>query len=853
MQINKVTNQNGLETLFINSPGATSASVQIWFRAGSALEKANNKGIAHFLEHMFFKGTPKRPGALIAHEVESFGGEINAFTSFDYTCYYINTPANSLEKTVDILMDMVSNPEFKKEELIPEREVVFEEFRRALDNPNQFNFKNIQESSFKGSYSHQILGTEKTIKNFSRKQLVDFRNDNYNLKNAMLIVAGDIKSQKKIEKKISNYKIPNGKQSSFPKFELKKDSTVNLHSKQVNQITVTMNIQAPEYLDRGATLEDLALNCLSYGEISPLYKELVTELGLATTVSGSTMFFNKGGIHFLKFACPEENINKTITEFEKTLKNVIKSGFSENQVNRIKQQYIASKIYEKESIEAYAFSLGHGFAQNGDIHSEDEFIKEIKSASVEDINAALISLFKKNIHFTIQKPENVMDSNLKQKVSKIGSNINQYCEKLKEKTLKSNMKTSKFDENTQEILIKKGIKLLYRRNTMTPTFVLHAYLKGGLSYESKENNSFYYFLSRQMTYGYDKLNFEKLKTDLEIKSAYLNGFSGKNAYGLTLHGLSDNFKDLSDHFFGTLLRPNLPQDYLDVEKELVKRTLHNQKEDPVKQCFKTLNSLVFNEHPYSMSIIGDEKSLSKVKRKSLLDLHKSRLDNSEIVFTYSGDQPLSVVRKIVESNIEALKPRAKEKKNKNTIKPINGENIHIDFDREQTHIFLGKPAFSIYKSDDLYLKMITAYLSGQSSELFVEVRDRKGLCYSVQPIHHTALEAGYWGIYIGAGKDKVEAALEAIKGILDKLQTKGLTKSEFNRIKRMIDGQNQLAIQTNDDYAGFYSIPALQGLGLDYQHETFEKIRNIKHEDFNKFLAKFFKTKWNIITVGPKS
>ncbi|WP_372656280.1 M16 family metallopeptidase, partial [Halobacteriovorax sp.] len=91
MQHDQMTLKNGLETLFIDFPGSTSSSVQIWFKAGSALEAKKDEGIAHFLEHMFFKGTKTRPGAAIAHEVESFGGEVNAFTSFDYTCYYINS------------------------------------------------------------------------------------------------------------------------------------------------------------------------------------------------------------------------------------------------------------------------------------------------------------------------------------------------------------------------------------------------------------------------------------------------------------------------------------------------------------------------------------------------------------------------------------------------------------------------------------------------------------------------------------------------------------------------------------------------------------------------------------------
>jgi len=166
MHYELTTLKNKLKTLFVHSPGSTAATVQIWFRAGSALELEEHHGIAHFLEHMFFKGTATRPGAKIAHEVETFGGEINAFTSFDYTCYYINTPNNKLSDTLNILLDMVSNPLFKQDDLVPERDVVFEEFRRSIDSPGQFAFFKLQNSAFEGNYSHAILGNEQTIKNF---------------------------------------------------------------------------------------------------------------------------------------------------------------------------------------------------------------------------------------------------------------------------------------------------------------------------------------------------------------------------------------------------------------------------------------------------------------------------------------------------------------------------------------------------------------------------------------------------------------------------------------------------------------------------------------------------------------
>lgn len=849
MQQTQKVLENGLNTLFINSPGSKASSVQIWFRAGSALETSKDFGIAHFLEHMFFKGTQKRPGAKIAREVESFGGEINAFTSFDYTCYYINTPSTHIKKTIEILMDMVSNPLFDQKELVPERNVVHEEFRRALDNTNQFNFKELQKSAFTKGYSHQILGTENNILNFTKEQLISFRKKYYNLSNALLVVAGEITDQPVLEKTINKFNIPKGPQSKFQKFALKKASSFSMHSKPTNQTTFTVTIEAPNYLDKNGAIEDLAINCIAHGEISPLYDNLVTKTGLASSISGSTMFFSDGGAHFLKIAFPTSSFDDVLNLFTKTLKDIIAIGLKDSDITRIKSQYIASKIYERESIESQSFALGHGFAQNGDINCEDEFIENVKSVTVEEVQNALFTIFEKNLHIVIQHPDSESIKDAAKKVDKFKATINKMAS-AKKKVIKNTDISSEFDPEVKLIELKKGIKLLYRKNTMTPTFVFHAYLKGGLAHENEQTNGRYYFLSRLMTYGYDKTDFYKLKNDLENKSSYLSGFSGKNSYGLTLHGLSSNFNSLLKHFKGTLINPMVPAKQLSLEKELINRTIENQKEDPVKQCFKKVNETVFNDHPYRMSLFGTTKSISKITRKTLLDLHNENIKSSEILFTYCGDLDLSSVKNKILANFDDLAPRKAQKKLNNKINPISGVKVQIPFDREQTQIFIGRPSFKSNRVEDLYLKLLTSYLSGQSSDLFVEVRDKQGLCYAVQPIQHTALEAGYWGIYIGAGSDKTEAAKKAIFSIINDLQKKGLSKSEFERVKKMIDGQNQMSIQTNDDYANFYSIPVLHGLGLDYQHKSFIQIRDMNHDDFNNFLANFLKADWTVIEAG---
>ena len=146
--------------------------------------------------------------------------------------------------------------------------------------------------------------------------------------------------------------------------------------------------------------------------------------------------------------------------------------------------------------------------------------------------------------------------------------------------------------------------------------------------------------------------------------------------------------------------------------------------------------------------------------------------------------------------------------------------------------------------------MLSSHLSGQSSELFVEVRDRQGLCYTAQHVHFTALEGGYFGIYMASGHDKTPAAIKAIKDILNKIRENGLPEEDFLRIKKMIRGQNLINVQTNEDYASIYSVAVLQGEGLDYWHDKNKEIEELKYADFQKQIKSILSRKWNTVIVG---
>jgi zinc protease len=839
--------KNGLKTLFINTPGGTASTVQMWFRAGSALEDKTNLGIAHFLEHMFFKGTKKRPGLEMTHEIESFGGEVNAFTSFDYTCYYINSPQKHLVKSIDILLDMVSNPQFLEKDLPGEKGVVQEEYLRYLDHPSQFNFMTLHKNYFSSGYNTPILGTPETIANFSLEQLRKFRETNYSLHNMLLVVGGDLQQRTEVEKLIESYSFPKGEKTHFPAFKIESDKEICLNQKHVNNASVTFCIQAPDYNDKKAALEEVAMSCFGHGETSRLYQNLVIKSSIADNVSVSSMYFQSAGSHFLKISLPPKNIKKALDAFIVSVQEALE-GFSAQDIQKIKAQYLASKIYEKETLESYAFSLGHNFAQNGNIHCDEEFVSNIKQAQQSEINSAFQTIFKSPVKLTIQLPEEATSG----PVLKLAASFLTQLKKASSSTKiikKKGITQSKFDQQLTLTQIKKGIRLLYRYNPISPTFNMQVYLKSGLSNETKTTNGVHHMISSLLTCGHHQVDRNELKNFLENTSTTLNGFSGRNAYGLNMHGISENFASLVEHFFSSLLKPSFEQKDFKLEKEMTIRALHNLQKDPVKRLFEQVNLTMFNQHAYAMSLLGSKTTLNSFNNGKLLKSHLKNLNEKEILFTYCGSQSYEEVCSIIEDKIEHLKPR---KEGRTPLAKINyKQKTHAyAMPGEQAHLFIGVPCQGGMTVENLCLKMLTTHLSGQSSKLFYELRDQKGLCYSVQPILFNAWDAGYWGIYIGTSNAKRKEATVAIHEILAEIKKDGLTREQFDKIKTMIEGQNQLSLQCNEDYANTFSVPLLHHEPLDHFFIQNQLTSDLKYEDFNKKIKSILNRKMTELSFG---
>ena len=187
---------NGIKIISEKISFVKSFSLGFWFNVGSRDETKDNSGISHFLEHMFFKGTKKRSAKKIAEDIESLGGYLNAFTSKEHTCFYGRGLTDHVEKTFEVLADMIQNSVFNPKEIEKESAVVIDELYDIEDSPDEFIFDKFESNVFNGnSLGMPIIGTKKNLRSFRQKDLINFVKENYTFDRFFIVASGNIEHE----------------------------------------------------------------------------------------------------------------------------------------------------------------------------------------------------------------------------------------------------------------------------------------------------------------------------------------------------------------------------------------------------------------------------------------------------------------------------------------------------------------------------------------------------------------------------------------------------------------------------------------------------------------------------------
>ncbi len=411
--VTAATLDNGLRVLLLEDHRSPIASVQVWYRVGSRNERRGATGIAHFLEHLMFRGTPTNGSGVYARTVERNGGQDNAFTSQDVTSYYVDIAADRLDLVLDLEADRMHNLLLDPKIIASEREVVIEERRtRTEDDPGGFLGEEVGALAFRTHpYGQPIIGWMIDIRRITPEEIQAFYKTYYAPNNAILAVVGDFKTTAVLDK-IKAVFGPIPRSQTPPRLlaiepEQNGERRVLVHKQAELPIVYTAypvpNQQSPD----AAALEVLSV-VLSSGRSSRLYRHLVYERQLALEAGGDYSYFSLDPNLFWFWATPLPG--QTAETLEKALlgemEQLRREPVNAEELTRAKNQIEAGFVFQEDSVHRRASLLGR-FELIGGYALKDAYLDRIRAVTAADLQRVAQTWFhddKKNVGILLPKP-----------------------------------------------------------------------------------------------------------------------------------------------------------------------------------------------------------------------------------------------------------------------------------------------------------------------------------------------------------------------------------------------------------------------------------------------------------------
>lgn len=384
---------NGIHVITHHMPHLETAALGIWVKAGARDELAEENGIAHFLEHMAFKGTPRRSARAIAEEIESAGGEINAATGMETTTYYARVLKQDWPLALDILADIFTAPELDAEEMERERDVILQEIAAAHDQPDDLVFDLAQAASFgEHPLGRSILGTSELVGGVTRQQILDWRNRNYWGARIVVAAAGNIEHKAfaaEAERLLGQIAEGSGPQRETPCFL----PTACTAEKPLDQAHVVLSFEAPSYRHPDIYVLQVLSNILGGGMSSRLFQEVREKRGLCYSVFSFGSAFEDAGQVGVYAATSPEHSNELLDLTSEVMLSVTRD-VTEAEVARAKSQLKASLVMNLESASARADQIARQFLAFGEVPPISALTERIEAVTAEQVRALAEKLFR---------------------------------------------------------------------------------------------------------------------------------------------------------------------------------------------------------------------------------------------------------------------------------------------------------------------------------------------------------------------------------------------------------------------------------------------------------------------------
>ncbi|MEM0948646.1 MAG: pitrilysin family protein [Pseudomonadota bacterium] len=384
MTVETHTLSNGLRIVTEHMPGLKSASIGVWIMAGGRHEREDQNGIAHFLEHMAFKGTTSRNALQIAEAIEDVGGYINAYTSREMTAYYARVLEDDVPLALDVISDIVLNPVFDQREIEVERHVILQEIGQVHDTPDDVVFDWLQEAAYPGQpMGRTILGPAERVRAFSRADLSGFVSERYGPGQMIVAAAGAVdhdtivKAAEQIFGHLTAHDTPDVEPAAFAGGERRED-------KRLEQVHFTLGFEAPGYREPALYTSQIYASVLGGGMSSRLFQEAREARGLCYSIFAQASAYADSGLLTIYAGTGSDEIGQ-LSELTVDLIRRSAGDISPEEVARARAQMKAGLLMGLESASSRAERIARLLAIWGRVPTLDETVERIDAVTTGDV------------------------------------------------------------------------------------------------------------------------------------------------------------------------------------------------------------------------------------------------------------------------------------------------------------------------------------------------------------------------------------------------------------------------------------------------------------------------------------
>ncbi|MGJ3241909.1 MAG: M16 family metallopeptidase [Opitutales bacterium] len=825
---------NGLTVLHKPDFSAEVVSAQAWVRTGSLHEAPLlGSGLSHYVEHMVFKGTHRRSGRELTREVHGLGGNLNAYTTFNRTVYYIDAPSEGVHAVLDLLGDLVLNARLDADDARSEREVILREIDMGLDDPDRQMARALFQTAFKKHpYRHPVIGHRPLFSSLQPDELQAYYKYRYVPNNVVLIVAGAVSAdvlQQAVEATWGTYAMGRLTDPVIP------DEPLPLARREVHRIADTeltrggLAFPIPGLADPDTPGISVLSSVLGAGRSSLLWRRLREEQGLVHGIGAHAWVPGGRGLFWISYQCDPDKQAAVEPAIWEVIEETMRTGIPESRVDKARREAMIGEINTRKTMSGQAMRLGMAEVVVGDREFSRTYLERLRSVPADDLPSLMGKVFVRNQVAAVSLGRSVQGR--RQTTDASGEGLPPFAEHR----------------------LANGIRVWLQPTRRLPKVALGWLAEGGPRFEPADQRGITQLLATLLTRDTGRRSAEAVSELIEQVGGDFDCFSGNNSFGLEMEVMMEDLDLGIDLLADALRRPTFKESTLRREIDAQVAEFQEITDDVVSFARREARKAFFREHPFAVNAIGLPACIRNLRTDDLQAYADRLVSPHNGVLVAAGSFEPEDLLKRLDAALGDWSGQAVEPPYPPYAGPEKPTTVQFHRESAQTVVHLVFPDVGVRDEDHVVGDAVNELCSGMASHLFETVREEQGLAYFIGAGRISGTDCGAFVFFGGTAPDTADRVVAAIDAEIERLGVEGPAPEELERARKRLKAQRRMGRQNLSSRVFRAGLNALYGQPVNDAEDFDNRVDALDPEAISAYVRRQFTPDRRIaVLVGPE-